>query len=370
MKFKFNNNKKLMILAISVTTAISMCSCEQVSSIISSKSAEIESSTSQIVQPSESVIVSPTTSSTETQESSKPEPTGFEDYIDETEPHAEPIGQNDYDAIKGWLHLCRNGMDNPILIKYLKQYFNNNDITIDDVDYLCHIGHTDSSNASGYDGGFSDLIASLKDSTFTIDINFIRYVMSRNNLRFWGDETNYSLMYNLFPEYVSILNNEDYDTLSKLENDKRLDDFHDSRENDYSIINFYEFNGENFDDFFYYYLYRDISEFNVVRYECILDDPSCVELGRNSQGYIVIVPTEIQYNKYNNGFNQVPGCENIDILKVETREDLINSLGLETVEFYDEVYDQILKLSDEYFKENGIDPSSETLGASRSRCGI
>lgn len=374
MKFKFNKNNKMLILTISAITALSLVGCEQVQSAIASKSAEIESiKSSQSYDPQTTYIESTSQSSSDTSlnvtisdsDDVVPEPTGFEDYIDETIPHGKVITEDDYKNAAAYNpYFFYNGIDNPLLLNSIREYYNDDSITIDDVNYLCHLDHQDS--YKGYDGGFSGVIRGLEDG-HGFDMSFIRYVMSRNNLRFWIDEIPYSLISNLYPEYYEIFNFSlnDVPFYDLLQGNDKVNRFREAFEYNESIENLLDYS-ECDDDLYTCITFDNIGIYNVERYRCIFNSYELVKLGRNNEGRVVMIPTEIQYNKFNRAFQKIPGCENIDILKVETRDDLIESLGLEKVEMYDKVYDHILELADEYRRENNIQPINDDSDSSRT----
>lgn len=371
MKYNFKRGEKLTIFALSVVTALSLCSCRQIESMVSSNRGETKPTDTYAVQNTDGLTIDSSYDSSSDAVSvstdiSEVDPTIPDDSVMETMTHGDPITQEDYEAIISYANVFNNGMDSPVMLEFVRYYYGDDSLSIDDVDYLCHIGHTFSDQPAGYDG-FIDLINTLKEATSPYDINFIRYVCSRNNLRFWEDEFDDTLMNYLFPEYASMVDNKDYNSLDSLRNSDEVRNFYRTDSTDYSIASLCEYEANNNFGVFDFITYDMLGSFNRTKYTCVLEDADVVEVGRNADGDIVVLPNEMQLNKYNNGFGSIPGCENIDISKVETRDDLIASMGIETVELYDQVYDQILQRADKYRMENNIQSSYDDNTSSRSR---
>lgn len=376
MNYNFKKGKKLTIFALSVVTALSLCSCRQIESMVSSNHGVTKSTDTYTVQHTDSLTIDSSsyesssdvvTSSTNNTDVN---PTIPDDSTMETMTHGEPITQDDYEAISSIAYAFYNGMDSPVLLDFIRYYYNDDSLTIDDVDYLCHIGHINSDKPAGYNSGFTDFVQSLVTPPVQLDINFIRYVYSRNSLRLWEDEFDDTLMNYLFPEYASMVDSNEKSAYMKLDDirwSKEVRDFYEGGSHDYSIASLYEYEANNNFGVFDFITYDMLGNFNNSKYTVVLEDADIVEIRRNGDGDIVVVPNEMQLNKYNNGFRSIPGCENIDISKVETRDDLIASMGIETVELYDQVYDQILQRAEEYRMENNIQSSYDDNNSSRSR---
>ena len=344
MKFNFKSKGNLIIIAV---TVFSLTGCENFASRKTTVSNELGSSepydNQTIVYQSDDTSLSDQM----TDSIVKPEPTGFADYTDPTMPHGQSISQNDYEQIINPLAglLVANGMENPQLIKTIREYYSDDTLTLDDVNYLTYVGHTGNSQS------FQEFIDGILEYK-TLDVDFVRYVMSKNNIRFWTNEIEYKLTCELFPEYTSLY---EYDLSSYydfLYNNSEHEDFMKSIKYQPMIYdledNFYQYDPEDVQ----YLCYYNLIVYNMNRHAVTYGDQDGVKFGRAEDNLIVMTPTQAQYNKYNNGLHSLPNCENIDILKVESREELIASLGEDNVEFYDEVYDYIVQLADEYRLKN------------------
>ena len=282
-----------------------------------------------VQETSESTSVEASAESGES-ETTKPEPTGFEDYIDETVP-ANMISFSNVETDDLFYYSCDFGSyligrGNPKLVKILRNYNSNPKLNVEDVSSFEFVPK----EAEVYD--------KLYYSNQQFDLDFIRYIYSENNLRLFIDEIPYEYFADRFPEYIKLCNEGKFTSIDL----PYLNSFPDEVGYKSSLLDM-DYSDSNKHDIESISCFRHLGEFNYFR-ECIAanfpkDYGGAIANGKSVDGKYVWCPTEEQYMRVMEYIHKLPKCENVDILIPETREDLIAS-GID-VEKYDDMCEQL-----------------------------
>lgn len=284
------------------------------------------------VQPSADAFVESTseTSILETTETTKPEPTGFEDYIDETVPaNMISFSSVETDDIVYYSYNIGSyyiGRGNPKLEAFLRSFTSNPTLKVEDVSSFEFIPK------------IQEVYDSLVYDNSLFDIDFVRYICSENNLRLFVDEIPYEYFSDRFPEYIKLCNDGRYNEIGVQYHNSFPDevgyktslidmDYSDSSKHDIEQIS----------------CFRHLGEFNYFREWFAATFPKeyggAIANGKSVDGKYVWCLTEEQYNRAMEYIHKLPKCENVDILVPETREELIAS-GID-VEKYDDMCEQL-----------------------------
>lgn len=289
-----------------------------------------------VLETSESMsLESSVGSEDEPVEITKPEPTGFEDYIDETIPSKKlDFGNINFDDFflqsynVGSIFL---GYDNPQLQQFVKDYFNDDSLNTCDIPYYSYTG-------ANFDGIFNTFYE-------TMDLDYVRFVLEENDLRFLDDQISYEYLEEKFPQYISLCKAGGF---SQLDNDFINIFVLEAQQNGYNgnLIEYYENSGDYdktqlacFMQLAYYNYNRDRLAANMPDKDDDHIKYGFIETGETLDGEYVWCPTELQYRVVKNRVKHLSKCENINILVPETREDLIAS-GID-VEKYDKMCEEL-----------------------------
>lgn len=150
---------------------------------------------------------------------------------------------------------------------------------------------------------------------------FVRAILIEQGLRFGIDEIPYSYFEQRFPFFLDCMEN-DWDLPTcMLETD------------DFGISDISEI-GCNYD--YDYIIFNAIIAYNLSRATYIYNNPygstsdltdDVLQVRDASTGNNVLVPTEEQYYQMMEDINSIPGCENVDIAVVESRENFYEAYG-------------------------------------------
>ena len=314
--------KLIRSLSIFLAVGIIMSGCSKTS----------ETSEAAPLQTEQAETESQTTS--EITETTKPEPTGFEDYIDETVPNNKiPVKDIDVSSLRDssvWFSGVGLGYGNPRLLKCVRNFFSNQSLGTEDVQTY-----------SGVDGNYD---AEFKGVT-TDNFDYIRYVLEENGLRLFIDEVPYEFFVEKFPDYVDISNKDKYADLDR----EFVDYFYfNTNQNGYNgnlvsmtcdSSNIDKIRLATFDLLVRYNVSREAIATNISDNDDKTTKYGYIETGLTPDGRYVWCPTKLQYRVVQNDVKRLPKCENVDILIPETREDLIAS-GID-VEKYDEMCEKV-----------------------------
>ena len=310
----------------------SLCIFLAVGIIMSGCSKTSETSEAAQLQTEQAETESQTTS--EITETTKPEPTGFEDYIDETVPNNKiPVKDIDVSSLLDssvWFSGVGLGYGNPRLLKCVRNFFSNQSLGTEDVQIYSSVD--------------SDYDAEIRHVT-SDDFDYIRYVLEENGLRLFIDEIPYEFFAEKFPDYVDISNKDKFPDL------------------DYEFYEYFFLNGKSngyngnlismtcdsnnidkirlasFIILVRYNVSREAIATNISDNDSKTTKYGYIETGLTPDGRYVWCPTKLQYRVVQNDVKRLPKCENVDILIPETREDLIAS-GVD-VEKYDEMCEKV-----------------------------
>lgn len=176
------------------------------------------------------------------------------------------------------------------------------------------------------------------DSTFeetnnVFDFDYVRYVLEENGLRLWTDEIPYDFFVEKFPDYVQEVSKGGAVDLSIRLSDRYKHNF--VNEDYLNSSNREMIRLTSFLSLLQYNTHRDLLGKSFPK-----SKGGPINQGLSIDGKFVWVPTEKQYNAFQKDYvGKIPGCENIDILVPETREDLMAS-GI-NVEKYDEMCEKV-----------------------------
>lgn len=270
-------------------------------------------------------------SETESFEIAKSEPTGFNDYIDETMPNHKLPSNFDIQGLRsstvyfGGIGL---GYGNPKLLKTVRDYFSDDTLNTEDIPFY-------SSPEASYKVEFFGV-------TDDIDLDYIRYVLEENNLRMWTDEIPTDYFIEKFPEYYDISNN---DGMPDLDLDYAEYFLINGRPHGYdgSLLTI-DYDNDKlelacFIQLVRYNKDRDAISANVSDNDTASKKYAYIETGVTEDGKWVWCPTEDQYELINNDTHKFPKCKNVDILVPETRQDLEDAHI--NVEKYDEMCEKV-----------------------------
>ena len=357
-----NRAYKSFAIQIILLSLIGCCSCSEFHN---------SESSSDNLPSTQSTLSSQTTFYSDSSVESIPSLTEPEVFVYETVPHKEAVLANVdevyvYSAAEVEFGL---GLSNPIITENILDNYGRlsggedgwlrecekSDV-LNQLDYL--IPAANASDRVGWyeiwNLSYESFIKDSQKGEYVFDIDLVRYIMSLNGLRFWIDEIPYSFFESLFPEYIGLYNEraakirageideKDYNFVQIVCPETTFSSFvtklHGSFKNAektyIDALNSDELRG---------LVFRQMLEYNSVRLRCLYASRffSCgqIEIGKTSEGKYVAVPTKEQYEKLTKDLQSIPGCEGIDISKVETRDDLIRT-GVD-VERMDKIYAKV-----------------------------
>jgi len=299
--------------------------------IMSGCSKTSETSEAAPLQTEQAETESQTTS--EIIETTKIVPTGFEDYVDETIPNNKislnNVDMNDFIVKQINFGGVGMGYGNTKLLSFVRSYFSDNSLNTVDIPYYESPGHN-----------YDDVLSGFQES---VDIDFIRYVLEENGLRFWIDEIPTEFFREKFPDYYDLVNKGDNSYI--IIEDEIFNYFvRNGSMNGYngSLADFYSSGGNRekttqacLIQLMYYNQDREKIVANMPDNDDHTTKYGCIKTGLTPDGKYVWCLTKLQYRVVQNDTKRLPKCENIDILIPETRDDLIAS-GVD-VEKYDEM---------------------------------
>ena len=202
-----------------------------------------------------------------------------------------------------------------ITYEYTGVYYD--DLTLSDVNYFqgFSTNYVTGLPQDKFNFYFSD------DYLGSYSLCFIRAILIEQGLRFGIDEIPYSYIESRFPYFTDCMEN-DYDLpIPLLETD------------DYCISDISEI-GCNYD--YDFIMFSTIMGYNLARATYIYNNPygsqsnltdDVLQVRDAETGNNVLVPTEEQYNQMMEDITSIPGCENVDIAVVETRENFYEAYG-------------------------------------------
>ena len=326
---KFNSNKRLLVIAVSLPCALSMVGCMTSVSARDDVNTQITGTSSTIVQSE--LDTSDTTEISET----SAKPSSFDDYVDETLPNNR-ISEKSYDITEFrkasiWFSSVGIGYGNPRLLKCVKEFFSNDSLGTEDIPYY-------SSPGSEYEVELNGFVNSE-------DFDYVRYVLEENNLRMWIDEIPYEFFEEKFPDYVKICNQDKFFDLDDQYGDYFWTNGMSHGYNGSLALMQYDSNNidkmklATFIQLAHYNRTREAIATNISDNDDKTTKYGYIETGVTRDGKYVWCPTKLQYRVVQNDVKRLPKCENVDILIPETREDLIAS-GID-VEKYDEMCEEL-----------------------------
>lgn len=342
--FNFKKNKKVLISAIATICALSLVACENIdiSQLRIQRESEIQSQTSTETIATSISGEDPTNKDLTSDPSVMTDPTGpteFRDNFGQLLPvGSKIITQDDFKNIWAYTQYYGStdmGLDNPNLLSYIQGYFNDATLTMDDINFLQYYG----SNTTQKDAFDTQINALINGQKIDIDFELVRYILEENNLRMWVDEIPYSYFENNFPDIIDEIQEYGYVQVQDRNYDPSHKDFLENYGFDgYSYASINIDGSDELKKELEYDIFNTACSYNAYRnyYLYNYSATSLVEMARTTDGKIIWVPTEIEYNQIMTKTNQIPGCENLDIMYPESREDLINS-GMD-LDGYDEFY--------------------------------
>lgn len=341
MTFLKRKNSLLILSGMFAMSSISACSNEKVST---SQLSSAPSEPSTYESTTDTILDTETTLDSTTQV-----PSESTWHTVETGYHENPfldIDPSDYrNLINRFPTLCNCnlGFNNPEAIKFIrdecaKYTGQNTDITLADVGYFQHNQEVKQLfNKISYEEFFKS------ENRKPYEIMIIRAVLIDQNLRFGLDEIDWQYFRENFPRFTyNILKTKDCkddftnslfnkDDINKYLDAKTIQDVHLPVFCDIDrIVSLISYN-----DIRLSYMYNSPIDSNITQVED-------VSTGRN-----VLEPTEEQAKKMMEDIHKIPGCENIDIFRVETPEEFYASYGI----YPDEFLNSIPKWDDQFTSE-------------------
>ncbi len=322
--------KRIISLTLISALIFSLCSCS---------TAGAEETSTETVSAEAAMTETSEVESTEASESSA-ETEQYDDiesyFIVETTSYTNPfspssLSTNEYDSIchnimsAGLDWMLRYGFDNDATLNELRNEIydytgeNNSEATLSDVAYfqgterMAQIVATDD---------FAEAFSGELFSPYMLA--YVRAIMQINGWRFGIDEIPYDYIYQRFPGFMDSV----YETgdIPILPMDPRDPNFT-TMTDPIAFNNMYDYD---------YVMFLAITGYNDVRVTYIYNNPygnidnltdDILQVRDAETGRNVLVPTEEQYYQMMDDITSIPGCENVDIRFVETRENFYESYG-------------------------------------------
>ncbi|MBO4473626.1 MAG: hypothetical protein J5750_01795 [Clostridiales bacterium] len=288
-------------------------------------------------------ITEQTTSEVSTESSS--ESTSF---TVETNPYTNPflnLDASEYSRmVLLFKEVCKQeiGFDNPAALQFLDdEYYkltgeHNDSITLSDVGYFQY----NSQLADAFGGSkFSEYIGSEGVPAF--EMMFIRAFLIQENLQFGYNEIEWTTIAKRFPRFQynkttgeSWRDDEIYSIVSSEKN----------REEAHTVTNPLDFSDSCMYDAIYY---MSLIDYNGLRGNYMYNNPygdkgsmsdEVIQKRDKYTGDNVLDFTDEQLQQMMDDVHQIPGCENMDITRVETREEFYASYGIYPEELLDMKY--------------------------------
>ena len=239
----------------------------------------------------------------------------------------------------GWVRL---GVDNPNNLELVRKYFGDDMLTLEDVGFFqCDM-------LSGEIYPFDDYYYGTTITYIeTLQFDVIRYLMALNGDRYYINQIGYDFFVRYFPDYVEKYNeNKDVRFVYKnpvLDLDTLLGDgqdltslyfreFYDKFEtkgekalSDFISKNIADPEAHEAVKLYLFWLITDYncSWFNNATYYS--KTINFMPIAKTTDGKYIVTPSKSPFNQLQKYIKLLPNCENLDITKSETYEDLINS---------------------------------------------
>ena len=271
----------------------------------------------------------------------------------ETDPYFHPFLDMEPDEYNSMLMRykdsckCILGFDNPEALKFINKEYQN------------HTGDTSTISLSNvgyfqFDSRIQDFYSQYKFSEYigseglpACEMMFIRAVLIEDNLRFGLDEIDWDYISSRFPRftYNYITTNTFRDDTTKSSTSNK------NNQQEYDTCT----NPINLSDPCVYDIcyFTSILDYNALRMGYMYNNPngdsnSISDEIRQSRdknsGRNVLDPSSEQAQQLMDDIHKIPGCENIDIFKVETREEYYACYGV----YPEEVLDMALSWQDQF----------------------
>lgn len=335
MKNNFNLKDGIRSIALSFVPicAMSFCSCSVSRSSERTTDSETTGITSVSTETAMSVSVESSTSdsqvtvSTETTESIEPtQATTYIEGIGEVFVRSENyLSEKDFNALmeKTWDYGYTSlGLDNPKILEIAREYFHNDSLTIEDIGFF-------QCDMLSDDGHKKNLLDKIKLNSCFDDLS--RYFLAVNEGRFMLNQIDYDFFNKHFPEYCKECNNGNarymrdnflcsnqyYDELCDISQTEDLSKFMDRYKDIPEAREAMKF-----------HIFITLREY-VKSWTDIAgsyaNDISFMPITRDTNYDFIVVPSSTTFDKLQQLLITCPHCENFDISKVETYEDLVNS---------------------------------------------
>lgn len=343
--------KKLSVIAASALVISSLSACMNSNNVENQTINTYPSSQSIVTEISETS--SDVTTSSETSEMQEPSTL-------ETAPHTNPlleyaIDNPDQYALNAYNIVCpsdykidvKYGFDNPYTIAKLQEYayevtgVQDNSLTLSDVSYFQYTSYLNNYTSVKFVDGF-----------YPIEVEGVRAILTSQGLRFGIDEIPATYLQERFPRFY-------YDAMVFNATNKALVDSDLTIKETVSMENIWDVNSDCERDF---KLFRACLEYNLIRSSYMYNNPyntAPIQQVRDAAtGKNILMPTEDQIQELQQDINSIPGCENIDIYKVEDRQSFYDCYGYYPEELLDARWEGNTK---EGFQEyyNGLSSSDQ-----------
>lgn len=220
------------------------------------------------------------------------------------------------------------GFDNDYSVNRLRQYIEyltgeeNDTATLADVGYFQHLERS----AEGHqDESLTHYFNSESTPISPYSLAYVRAIMQINGWRFLIDEVPFDYISTRFPNFLNHLENEEWFIGWQDRSDPDICDV--TPETLAAFNDMFDYDETLFDA---------IVMYNDARMAYIYDYPFGVFSDHNDDvtqvrdeatGRNVLVPTMSQHERIMQEINAIPGCENVDIGRVETRENFYEAYG-------------------------------------------
>ena len=323
--------KRIISLTLISALIFSLCSCSTAGA--EATSTETASAEAAMTEPSEVESTESSESSAETEQYDDIE--SF--FIVETEPHNNVLINNDlstveYDSIINQVtydkcNVILLGFDNEYSINCLRNNLYNDSGQADSTSTLSDVNYFQGTQFMAEMTSqvkFSDEFSMNDTSLSPTALSYVRAILQLNGWRFGIDEIPFDYINQRFPLFVqSMYENGELPSLMQGEDSVAIEYLTDPL----SYTNMYDYDYAVFTSIMMYNYARSCYIYNnpYGNLDNLTDDVLQVrdaETGRN-----VLVPTEEQYYQMMEDITSIPGCENVDIRFVETRENFYESYG-------------------------------------------
>ncbi len=236
----------------------------------------------------------------------------------------------------GWVQL---GVDNPNNLEIARKYFEDDTLTLEDVGFFqCDM-------LSGEVGPFDNYRYSTITYSQTLEFDVIRYLLALDGGRYYINQIGYDFISRHFPDYIEKYNeNKDVRFFYR---DPVLEKFNYSDENMtgkylHDFYDKFETKGEKaLSDFLSkdiadpeaheavkLFLFMQIAQYNWSWFDnatYLSNSINFMPIAKTTDGKYIVAPSKSAFIQLQRSVKLLPKCENLDITKPETYEDLINS---------------------------------------------